>query len=212
MKPWILMVLSLCFLCAFSAKAASSKSTASESDLMMYKKRGLSVAALGGLAELSVLNQDATRSSYKGFLYGIEPSFRLASFAHAEVHVFAKYLQQEQDSNYSESESLSMNQQSGGLKIYLVPSFYVGIGYGFNSFNFEVESENLKVKSDGPSIGAGFEMHMMSDYYIGLHGWYSNSPLENKPPLSTNSYTENGAIYLSFTWSSSATKIATTEY
>lgn len=197
MKNKILFIFFLISVCIKTqAKVQASDTT---------EERGrFSLSALVGIGDSRVLNVDADYSSYRGYSIGLEGEFHLFVYQQTQLRLFTRYLTSEQTGKVNTSETLYLNQSLAGLKVFIGPYFYIGIGYGNNMTRFKTSSNDFLLNNMGPTQGLGAEFKVKDGFYMGLHGWYSNAPLKYELPLTSNSYIESGTLFLSFTWSPSS--------
>ena len=160
-----------------------------------------SLGIVGGRSEFSVLNENASTTAFAGLNFGLESSLRIITLGTTGVHLFGRYLIHQQKNKFDSDESVENKQIVFGFKLFLVPDFYLGLGMANNSFNFKTKSTDITVPSSGPAIGLGYEFYSAKDFNLGLNAWYSNSALKNQGSLTTNSFAEGGAFFLSFLWS-----------
>lgn len=170
---------------------------------LVTEKRPFALSLLGGLSESRVLNTDGSYAPYRGPSLGVEATFRLITLEQAEFHFFGRYFHHMQKGKNNSDDELVSGQTLIGFKTFIGPFFYMGAGYGTNKINLQTNTTDFTVNTLGPSLGMGLEFNISTDLFMGLNFWYSNAPIKFEPPLSSNSFLENGAFYLSLVWSPS---------
>ncbi|MBK9323439.1 MAG: hypothetical protein IPM97_10955 [Bdellovibrionaceae bacterium] len=152
-------------------------------------------------AEYRLLNQDATFANYRGVGYSGLIDVRLLSESYSELRAFGSISKNNLKSPSTDGNELANSDSLVGLKAYVNPMLFLGIGYGENTQTLTTSVDSLSLKNNVIGIGAGIEFPVSSSLVLGLHAWYKANPLKKENSLGGNSFSEGYDVGLVLMWS-----------
>ncbi len=153
-----------------------------------------------GSSSSTVLNQDATTSSFSGFSYGAQLEISLTQSNDGDVRLFGLWNQDELKEKSGDFK-LTNNALVFGLKFYANRFMFLQAGMGSMTQNFKSSTEDFKVKNSVLSAAVGFDYPISDSLLMGISGQYTVNPIKKTDDIGSNSFAEATQIYLTLTWS-----------